>query len=234
MEGLWKPLSFSDCLVVAGHWPLSPRASRIWGVRVLLESVQNPGDGHSFQLVPLEYHLALLDPRVSVLKEFFQVLGLTLLLKTSPAWVYKQPVHPFCPLFFMLPPQPQPLLSISITKHNVQLHISWGKLMCAWLCEYVCVFGQGRRKMGKRWVVTCPDNSQSKMLEMPCHTLITLETKVPGELSQLNICLPFRSWSWGSGIERLIGLPARWGAWFFLSLCLCYPACALALCEISK
>lgn len=50
------------------------------------------------------------------LSEIFQLQDFTLLLKTpSPAPVFKQPIHPFLLFFSMLPPQPQPLLSTSVT-----------------------------------------------------------------------------------------------------------------------
>ena len=44
--------------------------------------------------------------------------------------------------------------------------------------------------------------------------------RVPGWLSQLNICLQLRSWSRGPGIEPCIGIPAQEGVCFYLSLCL--------------
>lgn len=146
-----------------------------------------------------------LNLRVSVLEEFFQLLVFTLLLKTpSPTWVYKQPVHPFCPLSFMLPPQPQPLLSTSITKHNFWMHISWGKLMCVWLCLYVCMFGWGSWgwRWGERGVVTHSGKSQTKSPKVPCHTWITLGTHCI-RLSELYLHGQDKSSFLGHGPEEL-------------------------------
>ena len=56
----------------------------------------------------------------------------------------------------------------------------------------------------------------------------------PGWLSGLSHCLQLRSWSQGPGIESCIGLTARWGACFLLSLCLPFCLLGISLCQINK
>ena len=60
------------------HQPSSPSASRTWDVRALSDSAQRPGGGLPFQPSHLEYHIALLAHRGSVLEEFFQLPGFIL------------------------------------------------------------------------------------------------------------------------------------------------------------